>query len=75
VADSQVIKSGDTSDKRKEGPMQGSRSIIATAIAIGLLAGPTVGVTAQEEDASPSPLVEFTGHLVCGRQVHTGTSE
>jgi hypothetical protein len=31
--------------------MKGSRSIIGTAIAIGLLAGSTVGVTAQEGDA------------------------
>jgi S-formylglutathione hydrolase FrmB len=38
--------------------MNGSRSIIATAVALGLLAGTAVWVTAQEEDvaANPDPL-------------------
>ena len=55
--------------------MKGSRSIIGTAITLGLLAGLTVGVTAQEEDAATSVPVEFTGHIVCGPEVRTGTSE
>jgi hypothetical protein len=54
--------------------MMGSRSIIGTAIAIGLLTGSAVGVMAQE-DAAVSPPREFTGHIVCGPEVRTGTLE
>jgi hypothetical protein len=52
--------------------MKGPRSIIATAIALGLLAGSAVGVTAQEGDATSVP-VEFTGHIACGPEVRHGT--
>jgi len=55
--------------------MKGSRSIISTAIALGLLAGSTIAVAAQEEDVAASPPVEFTGQLVCGPEVRTGTEE
>lgn len=56
--------------------MKGSRSIIGTTVALGLLAGSAVAVVAQEEGAAGVP-VEFTGHLECGPEVRRGadTSE
>ncbi len=52
--------------------MKGSRSILGTAIAFGLMAGSTAAVTAQGE-GTVSPPVEFTGHLACGPEVRHGT--
>jgi hypothetical protein len=55
--------------------MKGSRSIIGAIIVICLLAGSTVAVTAQAEDAAVSPPVEFSGQVICGPSVRTGTTE
>jgi diacylglycerol O-acyltransferase/trehalose O-mycolyltransferase len=53
--------------------MQGSRSIVAMSVALGLLAGSAVAVAAQTAGVAPSPPTEFTGHLVCGPEVRHGT--
>jgi hypothetical protein len=56
--------------------MKGSRSIIGAAVAIGLLAGSAVGVTAQEEDAPATVPVEpvtFTASLRPGDDVGSTT--
>jgi hypothetical protein len=54
--------------------MKGPRFTVMAVIAVGLLAGPAVGVTAQDE-AAPVVPVEFTGHIVCGPEVRTGVTD
>jgi hypothetical protein len=54
--------------------MKGLRFTVMAVIAVGLLAGPAVGVTAQDE-AAPAVPVEFTGHIVCGPEVRTGMTD
>jgi hypothetical protein len=46
--------------------MKGPSSMLATALACGLLAGSTLSVGAQEEPDAP---VEFTGHIECGPDI------
>jgi hypothetical protein len=56
--------------------MRAIRSTVLTAIAIGLLAGSAVGVTAQEEDAAATVPVEpvtFTASLRPGNDVGSTT--
>ena len=55
--------------------MKGLRSRSMTAIALGLLAGSTIGVSAQEEEAEVSPPAEVSGHIDCGPEVRSGSSD
>ena len=48
--------------------MRGPRSMLTVAVAVGLLAGTTVGVTAQSVGAAAAP-AEFTGHIECGPDI------
>jgi hypothetical protein len=52
--------------------MRAIRSISVVAIAIGALTGSAVGATAQQE-VTPRPPTEFTGHIECGPEVSHGT--
>jgi hypothetical protein len=45
------------------------KSTLATAIAIGLLAGSAVAVAAQDAEAERMPPTAFTGRLVCSDEV------
>ncbi len=54
--------------------MRTLRSIAVIAIAIGALAGWTVGVSAQQ-DMTPRPPTEFSGHIECGPEVRHGTDQ
>jgi hypothetical protein len=47
--------------------MSGHRTSISTILALGLLAGPEVGVTAQEVEEAAPTAVEFTGATGFGR--------
>jgi len=49
--------------------MRTTRSWVITAIAVGLLAGSAVTVSAQDEEAAPQPPVEFTGSWCIGPPV------
>ena len=50
--------------------MRAVRSIVITAITVGLLAGAAVAVSAQDEEvAAPAPPVEFSGRITCGPPV------
>ena len=51
------------------------RSIAVTALAMGLLVGSALAVSAQEEAVLPEPPVEFSGHIECGPEVRSGTSD
>ena len=55
--------------------MRKMRSMLATAIVMGLLAGSPAVVSAQEETAPPEPPVEVRGHIECGPEVRSGASD
>jgi hypothetical protein len=49
--------------------VKGLKPTLVTAIAIGLLAGSTVGVTAQDEEPDPAGAVAFKGQWGCDEQI------
>ena len=50
----------------REVPVRGSKSGLISILALGLLAGTAIGVTAQDEAADPVAPVEFTGKTAFG---------
>jgi len=55
--------------------MRGSKSGLTVFVAVGLLAGSWVGVTAQEADTTAQEPVEFTAKWSWGSSVRTDTME